>query len=161
MRLATLILAAGGFVLGGVALGLVLFRDPLGAGMSRYRFSTPKDSLISELQIEQNKDLRANIEYHTVRTDPALREKLKTLEVRKEAEWKGNKILFIVYEEKGVKKYDTPAFEKDADSGFWFPKYLSSSEVERDDKDLADKMNAWRQQGDVKTPNTPPFVVKP
>ena len=150
MRWATFTLAALGFVLGATALGLIFFHDPLGGGMGRYRFSTPRDSLMSALQIEQNKDIRAEIQLNSLRSDRLLAEKLKTLEVHREAEWKGNKILFIVYEEKGVKKYETPTFEKDADTGYWFPKYVSSFEV--DDKDLSQKMTDWQQKGETKPP---------
>ncbi|HVS38438.1 MAG TPA: MJ0042-type zinc finger domain-containing protein [Gemmataceae bacterium] len=163
LRVTTVILAGLGCALGGTALGLVLFRDPLGGGMKRYRFSTPKDSLISQLQIEQNKDIRAMMELTALGNDPKVKEKLRTLEVRKEADWKGDKILFIVYEDKGVKKYETTAFERDVDSGVWFPKYVSRFDVENSDKDLAERMRAWEEQAEPTKaePNFPPPPAAP
>jgi len=50
-----------------------------------------------------------------------IQEKLKTLTVSHEAEWRGKKILFVKYQEGGVPKYDTEAFEKDVETGMWFP----------------------------------------
>jgi hypothetical protein len=72
--------------------------------------------------------------------------------VRKEAEWKGKKILFVAYEEKGVKKYNTIGFEKDAKTGFWLRHYVSSFEVRKDDERLARVMESWQDRGELNPP---------
>jgi hypothetical protein len=131
------------------ALGLVLFRNPLGAGVGRYNFSTPRDALFSGLEMDANHDLRAYIELHQIAEGPQIKEKLKTLEVRYEREYKGKKILFISYEEKHEKKHETAAFEKDAASGLWLRRFVSDYEVEKDDRNLAEEMRNWSANGDL------------
>src|SRR5262249_9207842 len=112
-----------------LALALNLFRgNPLGAGLSKYDFSTPRAAMTSQWEMEVNGDIRALIEYGSTVNGPRIREKLKTLDVRKEAEWHGKKILFIRYESDGVKRYETVGMEKDAKSGFWMNRYVDDFE---------------------------------
>ncbi len=140
-------------LLSGVALGVVFFRNPLpGSSVKKYDFSTPKAALTSQLQMEQNKDLRASLEMSTLVEGPKIEEKLKTLDVRKEAEWSGKMVLFVAYEEKGVKKYDTIGFEKDAKTGFWMRRYVSAYDVRKDNPRLADTMESWRARGELNPP---------
>jgi hypothetical protein len=150
-----LLLAAAGFLLGATALGLVLFRDPLGSGMKRYDFSTPKAALNSQLQIQQNKDIRALMELSDLTDGPRLKEKMETLQVTREADWKNIKVLFVSYNEKGKTKHDVEGFEKNADCGLWVRKYVSSYEVAKGDKQLAKDMEEWEKSGEGDKDSSP------
>jgi hypothetical protein len=148
LGVASFVLSFLALAAGLTALGLVLFRNPLGHGMSRYKFSTPKEALVSTAEMEMNQDIRALLEYQAVQGKPRIKERLKTLVVSKEADWKDKKVLFILYEEKGEKKYQTVSFEKDTDSGLWYRTYVSSYEVQKEDKALAEEMRAWEAKGE-------------
>jgi predicted Zn finger-like uncharacterized protein len=151
--LAGLGMSALALVLSGVALGLVFFRNPLpGSSLKKYDFSTPKAALTSQLEMERDQNLRAGMEMNGLVEGPLVQEKLRTLDVRKEAEWKGKKILFVAYEQKGVKKYNTIGFEKDAKTGFWLRHYVSSFEVRKDDERLARVMESWQDRGELNPP---------
>jgi len=52
--------------------------------------------MTSDLQIQANSDIRAMSEYAKAVQGPKLREKLRTLEVRKDATWNGTTILFVL-----------------------------------------------------------------
>jgi len=54
------------------------------------------------------------------------------------------------YEQEGVKKFSTEAYEKDTKSGLWHRKFVSRFEVEKDDKQLARQMNSWEMSGELK-----------
>src|SRR5262245_20426907 len=63
-----------------IALLVACFRDPLGSGMSRYDFSTPRAAVQSEAKIAANGDVRAVLEREGVGGKKA-KEKARTLEV--------------------------------------------------------------------------------
>lgn len=131
------------------ALGVVLFRDPLGSGLAKYDFSTPKAALISQKKIELNKDIRALLELQSRTKNKKLKEAIETMEVRKEAEFQGKKILFVTFKEDGVNKYTTEAFEKHAETGFWIPTYVGSFTVQKDNRGLAEQMRRWEEAGQL------------
>jgi hypothetical protein len=135
-----------------VALGVALFRDPLGSGMKNYNFTTPRAALESSVKIEMNKDLRAMMEFESKVRGSQQKEKLDTLEVRKEAEFRGKKILFITFKADGVSKYRTEGFEKDAKTGLWMSVHVGSYEVEKDDKELGEQMERWTKSGELSKP---------
>lgn len=126
-----------------------MFRDPLGSGISKYDFSTPRAALVSRMKIEANKDIRAMIEFESRVHSKEQKEKIDTLEVRKEADFRGKKILFVAFKAKGVNKYSIEGFEKDANTGYWLPSYVGSFEVEKDDKELAEQMRRWEKSGEL------------
>lgn len=125
-------------------------KDPLGKGLKHYDFATPRSAYESSLKIWLEGDLRALIELSALTEHKAAREQLQTLEVRREAEWHGTKILFLSYEREGVKKFETVGFEKHADTGFWMRHDVSDWDFGKDDKDLADQIKAWRKNGSFK-----------
>jgi hypothetical protein len=127
------------------ALGFVLFRDPLGAGIGKYDLSTPKSSLESRLKIQLNNDVRALLELERQIQGKKLKEKLDTLEIRKEAEFRGRKILFVAYKSDGINKYSLEYVEKDANTGYWLPTFVNSYDVEKENKDLAVQMRKWEE----------------
>ncbi len=147
---AALIMSFLALAAAGVALGIVWFRSPFpGSGLKKYDFSTPAAAYRSRLEIEANKDLRAEIELQTELHGPQIKEHLRTLQVKKEAEWRGKKILFVSYEQKGVKKHETVAFEKDAKTGYWLRSYVSAYDVRNENRDLADQMESWSRSGSL------------
>jgi hypothetical protein len=131
------------------ALVVALVRDPLGSGLANYDFSTPKAALISQMKIALNKDIRALLELQSQIKSKKLKEAIDTVEVRKEAEFQGKKILFVAFKEDGVNKYKTGAFEKHAETGFWQPTYVSAFTVEKENKELAAQMRRWEEAGEL------------
>jgi predicted Zn finger-like uncharacterized protein len=167
--LLSLPLAGLALVLSGVALGITLFRpkppdppnppDPLGSGLSKYDFSTPRAALRSQDEVQVNRDIRAQLEYMEQIEGPKLKERLKTLEVKKEAQWGSKTILFISFEEEGVKKHQIASFEKHAKSGLWRRSFVGSydTKLQQENKELADQMRAWESKGEL----TPPQQIVP
>jgi hypothetical protein len=92
--------------------------DPRGKGLARYDFSTPGTAFFSTEEILHS-DYFARLGLHHEAEGPAYAEFLKTLEVRKEVDDRGKKVLFISFLRKGVKKYETVTMEKNARSGRW------------------------------------------
>ena len=139
-------LALVALLVGGAALALhfVLPARLPGRSLSSYDFSTPKAALISLDTME-----RARVEMDAEKDRKALDEKLRTLEVRKESEASGKKILFVVYEREGIKRYETVGFEKDADTGMWQRRFVSADTVERDSPALAESMRRWESKGEL------------
>ncbi len=138
-------------LVGGAALALHFVLPPRlpGKSLSSYDFSTPKAALVSLDTMERDRDLRARLEMDAEKDRKSLDEKLRTLEVRKEGEVVGRKILFIVYERDGVKRFETAAFEKDASTGQWSMTYMSADTVERDNAPLAESMRTWVAKGEL------------
>ena len=88
----------------------------------------------------------AQIEMEYLRSSPRAEEKLETLKVHRDAEYGGKKILFISYKEDGITQYETMAFEKDADTGYWFRGFVSSYDM--DDAALQESMRKWENKTD-------------
>jgi predicted Zn finger-like uncharacterized protein len=136
-------------VLALVALCVAVFRNPLGAGLSKYDFTSPKNALKSHWEIEANRDIRAREDLINVLDGPQLREKIRTFDVKKEAEWKGTTILFVSYERKGVKKYEVIGFEKDASSGYWLRTYFNRFDLSKDNPELYRQIGSWESKGEL------------
>ena len=118
-------------ILSGVALFVslatsawTLWHDPLGAGIRQYDLSTPEKSLRSFTDLRVSGSIRAQIELGRLIDGKKLQEKSKTLKVHSESNYQGKKILFVSFMENGIPKNDIEAFEKDADTGLWFPRYV-------------------------------------
>jgi hypothetical protein len=56
--------------------------------VSRYDFTTPAAALKSNMNVEYNRDVRAMMEYSRLFEDKELKEKIDTLEIKKEVEVK-------------------------------------------------------------------------
>lgn len=127
--------------------------DPLGPGLSAYDLSSPKAALLSHLKIIENQDYRALLEASGAFDARRTAEKAKTVEICKESEWRGSKILFIRFDENGIKKHNVASFEKDAESGKWratnvetnliFASISGSAEEEK----LSAMIKKWRDDG--------------
>jgi hypothetical protein len=145
--LGSFVLSACALVLSLVALGLHFFADPLGPGLARYDFTTPRAALVSQMQIQRRHDVRAALELQALTAGGNLQEKLNTLEVPKEADWNGVHILFISYREDGVKRYGTAGFEKNARTGLWAPAPVPLPAVREQDPELAKQIESWEKDG--------------
>jgi len=134
-----------------IALGLNLVFDPLGRGISSYDFSTPKAALESGVKIVNNQDIRALIQLGEVMEGKGRKEKLKSIEIHRESEWRGKVILFISYLNNGIKTYEIQGFEKDARTGFW--QFARVSRWDRGMKDdnprLVDQIESWETKGQL------------
>lgn len=126
-------------------------RAPFTSGLSSYDFSNPTAAYKSQLQMENNMDIRALMELRNKLKDKELKEKVDTLSVDSELDFKSKKkdeeidykILFIKYKSKGKDKKEYVAMKKDADSGLWQSSYLSTYDVESTNKELAKKMREY------------------
>jgi hypothetical protein len=119
-----------------------------GTDLSNYDLKSPKEAMISMERMNLNRDMRAHYQLALKLKDKRAQERLDTLEVKAEQDFKGDRILFISFKEKGVVKHETEAYEKDPDTGIWFFKHLSHYVVEKDNKDLAKKMREWEESGE-------------
>lgn len=118
--------------------------DPLGSGIDAYNFTTAKDALLSQLDMSINRDMRANFELMWVKAENAVKEKRESVRVHSESEYQGKKLLFVSFQENGVPKNAVEAFEKDAQTGFWFPTYVSTYGM--DDPSLEKAIKEWRDK---------------
>jgi hypothetical protein len=133
----------------GVAYLWFIRPDPLGKGIRSYDMTTPAAALKSEWQIELNGDFKAVIELQRKSPDKDMKERLDSLEVKKEAAWGTKTIIFVSFKADGKTRYETMGFEKNAESGFWKRTYVSPSDVEKDNKKLADMMRSWSASGSL------------
>jgi hypothetical protein len=117
----------------------------LGSGINSYSFKTPQDAVFSQLDIEINRDIRALIEMEALISNPKAKEKRTSLKFHQESEYQGKKILFISYKLNGFTKYDTQAVEKDAETGYWLPSYVSSYDM-NDDEPLKKTIQEWKNK---------------
>jgi len=168
-----------------VALGslfLTVFRDPFGpvtqmnwkptgTGLEGYDFSTPAGAYKGRLEIEQKHDIRAVMELQRQLEEKELKEKIDTLEVKKEADLqlpgKGEaalnakddkdakkreiKVLFITFLRDGKRQHKVEFMEKHADSGLWKPTYVGQRMVKGVDPKLAEEVQKWELQDDKKS----------
>ena len=139
------ILPAVALIMALTALGLNYFHDPLGAGLNAYDFSTTKSAIESEAKIQINHDFRAMMQKEELLDGPRQKERLKTLEVRREAEWRGKVLLFVTFSENGIRKYQILGVEKHARSGIWFPTYAGqhSTDMKEQNPLLAQQIADW------------------
>jgi hypothetical protein len=145
-------MSSGALLLSLASIGIVVYfwffrDDPLGKGIDKYDFSTPTAALKAEWQMDNNADFKAALELARKTRKKTAEEKLVSVEVKKEAEWRGKKILFYSYREEGVTKYSPQGFEKHADTGYWMKTYVSTSSVREDNKSLADMIESWEKSG--------------
>jgi hypothetical protein len=150
--LAGLLLSAAAILVSLVVMGRNLLANPLRAGVGRYDLSTPQASLRAEAAMWANNDVRAILEVGVLLNGPRLREKLRTLKVHKEVPWKEGPVLFVSYEERGVKKYETETLEKDPDTGFWQRRLnvftmVGGPAADREQEALEKQKHLWRTQG--------------
>jgi hypothetical protein len=138
-----LILSSFACVFSLLAFAGIFFRsDPLGKGLDAYDFGTPNTALISQLKIEVNKDIRAGIDLAQIRVGELTKEKLNTIKVHKESTYRGQKLLFVSFEENGISQYTVEGFEKHAETGWWLPSFISTYDI--DDDELKTAIEQWQ-----------------
>jgi hypothetical protein len=147
LLVANLLLSTAAVALALLALALHFWANPLGPGLAGYDLSTPRAALVSRLQMQQRKDIRAALELQALTEGDKFREKLDTLEVEREVEWKGGTILFIAFQQDGVRRHSAVGFERDARTGYWLQVPLNLDRVRAADPDLAKHVESWESEG--------------
>lgn len=128
--------------------------------LAKYDFSTPTAALKSIWTMEANFDIFAMIAYERLTRGKKALEKLKTLEIAKEVEHDGKKILFVKYkdfndfENKEQERKEVISMYKDADSGLWVRRFTGSFEVRKTNPTLADEMDKWTGNNSSFAPKT-------
>jgi len=148
----TLVLAVLTFLLAAATAGYVVYRDPPWGRLSRYDFSTPEGAQRSHLQMERNGDIQAMIELNRKIDRRKTGERLESLSVKKTVEFQGKKGLFTTYKIDGKTKKTVEWFEKDADSGYWKPTFVSPFEMEKTDKAQAEEVKKWQAESEPDDP---------
>lgn len=115
--------------------------------LSAYDFSTPAAAVTAQTRILADGNYPALMEKEFRGSTRKAKEKLRTLEIKKEAEWKGTKLVFVSFEEGGVRKFAVEAFEKEADSGLWFPVDFSRRSLPGEALSLEQSIDAWERDG--------------
>lgn len=135
-------------------LARTYYHKPLGEGMSRYDMTTPKAAIESQLRMVADSDLLAVLEMNLLGDDDLAAEKLRTLEVAKESEWRGSKVLFVRFEQNGIKKYDAEYLSKDAKTGIWranssltYSLISAAMSDSPEDKAISNMVSTWREHG--------------
>lgn len=98
-----------------------------------------------------NLDIRAIFQMRELLYGPLQKERLKTIEIRKEAEWRGILLLFVTFTEKGIRKYQIQGMEKDARSGKWFPRHVGRDpEMKEQNPRLHKQIENWETKGELR-----------
>ena len=95
-------------------------------------------------------DFSTLMELQFKQRDRKVKIKLETIEIRKEVEWQGKKLIFYTFEENGIRKYSVSTVEKDAETGFWYPADFNTSSLPDDAKSLKQSIDAWESDGTLK-----------
>lgn len=135
----------------------------LGGGIKQYDLTTPKATAISQLRMTESNDLRAFLELQRIKEGTKPQEKLKTIQFFTESEYKGAKLLFVSFEEDGIKKYDVLGFQKNAGTGLWYPDDVSTYEATNSGLDVSTMIRSWRLSGPLQrgSPLTLPEGLSP
>jgi hypothetical protein len=147
-------------VVGAVTLGLLvlLLFNKLGGGRSllslasagsSYDFSTPQSAVTSEWQMELDGDIEAAIAHRVQTEGPAIRDRLASFRVQKEAQENGFTVLFASYQEKGKEHREIYAMKPDAESGIWRRSFIYD---ETWSDGLRKEIEDWQRLPDDRTP---------
>lgn len=134
-----------------LALAVTLLYDPTQPNLKAYNLTTPEDALKSNLEMNANADFTSLLYLQGIEHGRRAAESLQSLRIHKTVEYQGQKVLFISYQENGLPKFDTPAFEKDAESGLWIPQGTATLSYFKKDEDLTPleaSIKSWRAQGE-------------
>jgi hypothetical protein len=147
-------LAAAAFLLALGTLIYVLVSDPLGSGLGKYDFSSPRAAYLSEMQIDRAADLRARIEYQRkfgerTPSGKRLKEKMDSYELKKEVEYGSRRGLLVSYKSGGTVRREVVWFDKDEKTGYWVEVDIPPAEVRKNDAPLADQIEQFQSTGEV------------
>lgn len=146
-----LMLPAGAFCADPIALP----KDAKEA-LAKYDFSTPQAALKSTWKMEAEFDIVAMLAYERITRGPKAKLRLDSLEVTKEVDYEGKKILFVKYKDssddgKVTERKDVITMAKDGDSGLFVRRYVGSYEISQKNKELAEEMDKWTRRAEDKT----------
>lgn len=135
------------------------FKVPFSSALSAYDFESASGAYKSQMQAQMNMDIRAMIELERKVRDKETKEKLDTLKIDSEHDFKSAKnkdeeeieykVLLISYKLKGKDKKEYVAMKKDKESGIWTRGFVSAGEVDATNKDLAKKMREYSGEPDL------------
>lgn len=138
-----LFLSAAALLVATAALGVAVFRSPLGRGIGSYDFTSPERAAKSLVQIRKNKDFKAQLELSELEDGRSGEEMARTFEIHRAADFNDLKLLFVSYTKNGKKVRQILSFEKDSETKLWFPKHVSRFDVLKVNEQLAKEMDAW------------------
>ncbi len=150
-------------LLAGLALVVALFTlvyvivsDPLGSGLGKYDFSSPRAAYKSHLEMEKNADVRAEIQYARKFRDKSplgksVQERLDSYQVRKEVEFGNKQGLFITVKVDNREIHSVRWYEKDEDSGYWIEAEVNQSALNKEKPELAEQISKFLATGEVST----------
>ena len=136
------------------------FKVPFSSGLSGYDVETPAGMYKSQIEIEVNRDIRAMLELERRFDRKELKEKLDTLKIDSEADFKVDKkdskdpftgeykILFVSYKRDSKDQKEVVAMEKHRDSGLWRSRGAPLMEINEKNKELAKKIQDWQVRDD-------------
>ena len=129
------------------------FKVPFSSALSAYDLQSPAGAFKSEMQMEMNADFRAFSELQQKVDRRGTREKLDSLKIESEHDFKTKKddeeveykILLVKFDAKKKKdQKEVVTMKKDKDSGIWMRSFdVNAREVELTNKDLAKKMREY------------------
>ena len=152
----------GGFpILGLLALlvalataGYVVYRDPPWGRLGKYNFSSPEQSMRSDLRMRANSDVLALIELDGKLEKKELNLRLSSLKVDKAVDWQGKTALFIQYKQLNRKtkeekeRKEVVWYEKDDTTGYYKRTFdIDTGELRKTDEKLYKDMMAWNASG--------------
>jgi hypothetical protein len=149
------------------ALCWAVFHDPLGPGLRKYDFSTPRAALFSTSKMKVDNNVRAAIELEQLNAGGAESEKLKTLNAKWATSLEDTAFVFFSFESNGKPVRAVEAFCKHPATGYWLPARTWPSAIKNKDPALARQMENWVSQGVLSTDvpkttgNAPPAVESP
>jgi len=150
-------------ILSGLALAVALFTliyvlasDPLGSGLGKYDFTSPRATFKSQLEMEKNADVRAEIQYMRKFRDKTpkgkrVAEELESYRVRKEVDFGSKKALFITVKVNGREQHSVHWYEKDSESGYWIEADVSQAALQKEQPETAEAISKFLASGEVST----------
>lgn len=140
----SLVVSVGALVLSALAFS----HSPLGEGVDAYDFTTPRAAVESYAAAKVNGDYMADVELRHRIALKKNQEFSATLEFRKEATAGSVKILFISYEQGGIKEYAIRMLEKDADTGLWSTA-VGKTWAKDASPELQKQIMSWIEKGEL------------
>ena len=130
--------------------------DRFGSGLAAYNLNSPTNALSSQLEMTLNRDFLALWEFSMVKenTMAKIKEQKDTIEIHRESNYQGKKLLFISYIQNGLDKKEVVAFEQPDDDPRWFLSRFSRYSMK--DGALKNAVDDWEKDGralnDLKLP---------
>lgn len=154
-----LIAGLAGFAMGGAALVLYLFFNPLGNPLKSYSMKSARSAFLALTQIGSLDGDEANLNdlYGMMRiikqndTYKESRELARTIRIKHEVKFNDNMLLFVSYRKDGDMEYDVFAMNKDEGKWTLVSSYRFANierELEKSNEELAKSLRRWKSTGE-------------